>query len=104
MSCAAFTFLGVYVLAAGKSNQWALGVTFGTALLMLLVASFLAWKDQYRRAESLALELATLKTERPELVGELDQIVYGDSTEFNFGTIVVRFSLEYIIEVSSQRS
>jgi hypothetical protein len=51
MSCAVFTVLGVFVLAFNKSNQWALWATFGAAVTMLLLASFLAWRDQYRRAE-----------------------------------------------------
>ena len=54
MSCAAFTFLGVYVVANNKSNSWALGATFGMALFMLLVASFLAWRDEYKKRLALA--------------------------------------------------
>lgn len=52
MSCAAFTLIGVVVLAFNKSNRWALWATFGVAVAMLLLASFLAWRDQYRENEA----------------------------------------------------
>ncbi|MHB2007161.1 MAG: hypothetical protein ACYCOX_03855 [Acidobacteriaceae bacterium] len=48
MSCALFTFLGVYILHANKSNHWAVKATFASAGFCLLVACFLAWNDEHR--------------------------------------------------------
>lgn len=79
MSCAVFTIIGVLVLAFNKSNKWALYATFGVAIAMLFVASFLAWRDE--RHELLAVrsalsekqqELDDLK--KPSLIGEIKTI------------------------------
>ncbi len=48
MSSAVFTILGIIVLALGKSKNWTLWATFGAASLMLLFASFLAWRDEHK--------------------------------------------------------
>src|SRR5271165_1247175 len=76
MSCAAFTLLGLYVLAAKKSNKWALSATFGAAGLMLLVASFLAWQEQYRA--SIAAEAAFLSEKQsmlPKLNARIERVM-----------------------------
>lgn len=50
MSCAAFTILGIVGLALDKSKKWILWTTFGLAAMMLFLASFLTWHDQYHKA------------------------------------------------------
>jgi hypothetical protein len=52
MSCAIFTFIGLYVLAFNKSNRWALWATVVAAFVALQVATYLAWRDQYRKNEA----------------------------------------------------
>ena len=68
MSCAVFTILGLIVLAWGKSNKWNLWVTFGVAMAMLLLASFLAWLDEHRTVLS-----ERLKNENPDIKGEITE-------------------------------
>jgi hypothetical protein len=77
MGCAVFTILGAYVLAAHKSNRWALSATFGIAIVMLFLASFPAWQDQYRRANSLQRSLDN----RPKFD------VYADTDAVNLASI-----------------
>ncbi len=48
MSCAVFTFLGMVILAFNVTNQWALRATFAAAVLMLVFASYMAWRDEYQ--------------------------------------------------------
>ena len=52
MSCAIFILLGAYVLAFNKSNEWALWATAIAAFLVLQLAAYLAWRDQYRENEA----------------------------------------------------
>jgi len=53
MSCAAFTILGVVVIITQASPVWTLWATFGLAVAMLLVGSFLAWKDEHQKVIAL---------------------------------------------------
>src|ERR1035438_5782101 len=57
MSCAAFTFLGIWVLYANENNRWALRATFGLAVFCLFWAFFLAWRDKEREVENLTAKL-----------------------------------------------
>ena len=50
MSCAAFTFLGVYVAYTGRSNVWIVRCSFVFAGIALFVACFLAWREERHRA------------------------------------------------------
>jgi hypothetical protein len=52
MSCALFTLLGVVILAFNKDNGWALKATLALSALLILVASYLLWKDQFSRNEA----------------------------------------------------
>lgn len=51
MGCAAFTGLGVFVAHFSKSNNWVVRASVVLAAIFYFVASFLAWRDEYRRAE-----------------------------------------------------
>jgi hypothetical protein len=74
MASAVFTFLGIYVAARDRSAQWAFWASIFIALALLLVAAFLAWKEQYlevlERSSDLQEEIA--KRGRPEIVLECD--------------------------------
>ena len=48
MSCAVFTFLGLYALAFGKSNRWLIGASFAAAVALFILAAFLAWADEHK--------------------------------------------------------
>jgi hypothetical protein len=61
MSCAAFTILGFYVAWANKSNEWTVRGIFGIALGLLIVAGFLAWRDEFRRANDLEAKLRDIE-------------------------------------------
>jgi hypothetical protein len=66
MSCAAFTFLGVWVLYANENNHWALRATFGLAVFCLFWACFLAWRDKEKEVQQLKAELeAKVRSSRP---------------------------------------
>ena len=47
MSCAAFTFLGMWTLYADKNNRWALQATFSLAVLCLFWACYLSWEIEH---------------------------------------------------------
>jgi hypothetical protein len=65
MSCAVFTFIGLYALVRGKSNSWTITAILITAGLLLLWASFLAWKKEHDDLES-----EKAKQARPNIAGE----------------------------------
>lgn len=50
MSCAVFTFLGWYATANNKGNTWIVSSMVVATVFMFIVASFLAWKEQYEKA------------------------------------------------------
>ncbi len=47
MSCAVFTFLGIYGAWAAKNATWYFLSAVGLGLLLLVVAAFLAWREEY---------------------------------------------------------
>jgi hypothetical protein len=47
MSSAFFTVLGIYILGSGKNTGWSFSASIVLAVLLLMVAAFLAWKDEY---------------------------------------------------------
>lgn len=47
MSCAIFTFIGVYVASANKSSQWTVNATFAAAVVCLFIGCFFAWRDKH---------------------------------------------------------
>jgi hypothetical protein len=73
MSCAAFTFLGMWVLYANESNTWSLRATFGLAICCLFWACFLAWKDKEKEVEILKAQIRDLKTSTAIQISELNQ-------------------------------
>jgi hypothetical protein len=52
LSCAAFTILSVVAAIKNWSNGWVAIASIGVAAILLLVASGLAWNDEYKRAEA----------------------------------------------------
>jgi hypothetical protein len=47
MSSALFTALSLYVVESGKSNYWSFWASIVLAVILLMMAAFLAWKDEY---------------------------------------------------------
>ncbi len=47
MSCAVFTFIGIWAAARGKSNKWIVEISLAATAFLLLVAAYRAWKDEY---------------------------------------------------------
>lgn len=82
LSCAAFTVLGTYAAEAGKSGTWFFQSSLALAGILLFVACFLVWREQY-----------TANLEGPQLLLEWtsrehshDQITFrnlGPGTAFN---------------------
>jgi hypothetical protein len=48
LSCAVFTGIGVYAALSGKGNQWVVLTSGVAALLLLIVAAYLAWKEEHQ--------------------------------------------------------
>jgi hypothetical protein len=46
MGCGAFTFLGIYVAAANRSNAWVVGSSAALGSVLVFVASYRAWERQ----------------------------------------------------------
>lgn len=67
MSCAIFTLLGAYVFYADKSNKWALWATGGMAIFCLLVACYLAWRDEH-------IQVVKYAENRPKLALEINSL------------------------------
>lgn len=57
MSCAVFTFLGVYVILANKSSTWSVSATFFLAVFFFFLAGFSAWKKEHDALTSLQCSL-----------------------------------------------
>jgi hypothetical protein len=72
MSCAAFTFLGVYVAATDRGNGWVVGGSALLALVFFTVAAYQTWKEEHDRFTS---ELA--KNQKPDIRGEVVICGYG---------------------------
>jgi len=51
LSCAIFTLISIIAAWMNKSNGWVAGMSAATAVILLFVASALAWNDQYKRTE-----------------------------------------------------
>ena len=52
LSCAVFTLMGVYAVATQRTSTWIVWATFFAAFFLLLVAGFLAWKDEHEKVVS----------------------------------------------------
>src|SRR3984885_10362042 len=72
MSCAAFTFLGIWTAYANRSREWVLWSSFSLSLVFLLVAAYRTWLAENRRlltnleaagAENQALRQAQVQNE-----------------------------------------
>ena len=89
MGCAAFTFLGIYVAAANKSNAWIVASSAALGYISFFTASYRAWKRQHDRSneERVKRELEEAKNTRPSLRGEVfdfqTQGLYGESNTPN---------------------
>jgi hypothetical protein len=57
MGSAAFTFIGIYAAATNQGNEWIVRASFSMAVLVLLVASFLAWKEKAKELSGATAEL-----------------------------------------------
>jgi hypothetical protein len=47
MSCALFTFLGLYVVYFGKSNKWLITASAAAAVGLLLFAAYQVWREEH---------------------------------------------------------
>lgn len=51
MSCAVFTFIGIYAAFAGKSNHWVVVASGIAAITLFTVAVYGAWLHEHNRAQ-----------------------------------------------------
>lgn len=70
MSCAVFTFLGLYAEVFKKDNHWIIRDSFIIAGLSVIVAIALAWRDEHRK---LIAEMR--KNAKPLFKAEIDCVV-----------------------------
>jgi len=59
MSCAAFTFLGIYAAAANKPNEWIVRGSIILGICFFAVAAYGVWRDEYRKGQDAAIEYET---------------------------------------------
>jgi len=64
MSCAVFTFLGLYVALMEKSNRWLLVASVLAAIGLFIVAAFGAWHDELTKARELHRKLEAMADDR----------------------------------------
>jgi hypothetical protein len=83
MSCAIFTGLGVFAAFANKNNSWIVEASFAAALVCLVIACFLAWRDERK-----LLIAERGRNQKPELHGEIDQVFIGNVLEADAQTPV----------------
>lgn len=69
MSCAVFTFIGVYAAATSKGGTWVFWASFVAAIVMLMVASFLVWRDEHEKLISEQTKLA-----KPDIRCEIREV------------------------------
>jgi|ERR1700722_9266263 len=69
MSCAAFTFLGVYAAATDRTPEWIVHVSFLLALIFVVVAGYRTWRDEHVARIEAENEL---KSARIKAVKDLD--------------------------------
>jgi hypothetical protein len=67
MSCAAFTFLGVYAAAFEKNNQWIVRATAILGAVFFVVGAYEAWRDEHQNYID---ELS--KNQMPEIKGQVE--------------------------------
>lgn len=72
LSCALFTVLGVYAAYTQKSNTWIVYASLSLAGVCLLLACFLAWREEHRR---FTFEVA--RNQKPLLKGEILEAFIG---------------------------
>src|ERR1700742_3701544 len=85
MSCAIFTFIGLYALIIGKSNAWIIFASITAAVLLFLVAAFLAWSEEHKYRISAE---KSLRDEEPKLMFGLLSPEMDWSTLDSFGEYV----------------
>src|SRR5260370_28041402 len=49
MSCAAFTFLGIWTAYANKGREWVLWSSFLLGIVFLMIAAYRAWLAEHRQ-------------------------------------------------------
>lgn len=85
MSCAVFTILAIYVAATNRGNQWVFQASIVVSVILLLFASYTAWKDRYlsliESRESLAALARRIADTGPTLDLKVDR---GATTRFGF--------------------
>ena len=98
MGCAAFTCLGMWIFYADKSNAWAIRATFALAASFVLLACYLAWRDEQVRVRVLEDEKNELRDrlfdERP-LLGLENHSVEGPKT-WREHSVPVTFSIQHL--------
>lgn len=72
MSSAAFTLLGLYAAIRNEGNLWVVRSTYTFGAAFLLVAAYLAWRDEYVRATGLEARF-----DRPKLVISIGSVWWG---------------------------
>ena len=53
MSCALWTFAAIYGEIHRKPDAWYVHASFGLAIAIVCLSTFLAWREQYKRVEAL---------------------------------------------------
>ena len=105
MSCAVFTIIGIVAAASNRSNSWIVWVSGAAAVILLLVASFLAWRDKYTDLQNalITIQIERDKSLQPDLAlrWELlpEEIHFGTFQQSEKHILVHNRSEEYVYNV-----
>jgi hypothetical protein len=104
LSCAAFTGIGVYGAWWGKSNQWIVATSGVAALVLFIVAAFLAWNDerQHRLLSERAFDWLEIEQRFKEL-NDGEKVVarwFQDSKTKEYKWHVVAWSAAHSVSVT----
>ena len=67
MSCAVFTFLGIYIAESGRSNAWLVSSSVFLAVTLFVVAAYRTWKPEYEARCKAEEELSR----KADMLGEI---------------------------------
>jgi hypothetical protein len=73
MGTAVFTFLGIYVAAANRSNQWVVGASAVAGGILFFVASYRAWKRQHDVLQQTQRQLSEQDFQKAQLAAIREQ-------------------------------
>src|SRR5208283_2781552 len=99
LSNAILTILGLYALATNRTNSWVVWSSFGAAVVMVLIASALAWNDEHKRTLALEKEIESLRLVPAQFKIRPIELRRNDPTSTRKRDVFVRAKVELITPI-----